>query len=306
MWPAEWVVERYAKTIELRGKDFDRDTLLNYWQVSPNYASVSLNRMRKLLLIDRIGRARYSLVPPEKWLNLGLFSAQHPEVSDALYELLRDQVNQVESLVFYGSRARGVWDELSDWDFLIITSPQAKHRMLARLDQIKERDHLFTPEVIDLEGFKICLRKALVFLKVVGQEGKIIFDSGLMGLVKASQVKPINVSYELLDAKRNILMGISLLKSGKNALACYRVVRGVRLTLLADLANRGIFSGEDIEREFMHRFAEFVELREAYRVIKGGKKAEVDARKLGKLIDNAILTWEGIRKKTGEMVGKGR
>jgi hypothetical protein len=306
MWPAEWVIERYAKSTWLRGKDFDRDTLLNCWQVSPNYASVSLHWMRKLLLVDRVGRARYSLVPPEKWINLSLFSAQRPEISGALYELLMDQVNHTESLFFYGSRARGVWDELSDWDFLIITSPKAKDQMLARLGSIKEKNPLFTPEILDLEGFKICLKKALVFLKAVSQEGKIIFDSGLMGLVKASQVKPVNIAYELLDAKKNILMGISLLKNGKNTLACYRVVKGVRLTLLADLASKGIFSGEDIEREFMHKFTEFVELREAYRMIKVGKKVEVDARKLGKLINNAILTWEETRERAGGMVGKGK
>ncbi|GEM_PF-3616126 len=304
MWPAEWVVEQYAKTSGLRGKDFDRAALLNYWRVSPNYASVSLHQMRNLLLIDRVSRARYSLVPPEKWLNLGLFSARYPEVSRDLYELLRDQVNQIESLVFYGSRARGVWDELSDWDFLIVASPQAKNQMLARLDKIKERNPLFTPEILDLEGFRICLRKALVFLKAVEQEGKIIFDSGVMGLVKASRVKPIHIAHELLDAKKNILIGIVLLKRGKNALACYRVVRGVRLTLLASLASDGIFSGGEIEREFTRRFAEFDELRGAYRKIKTGKKVEVDASKLGKLIDNAILTWEGMRKRAGEMVGK--
>jgi predicted nucleotidyltransferase len=303
MWPAGWVVERYAKTSEL-GKDFDRKTLLSYWQVSPNYASVSLHQMRNLLLIDRVDRAKYSLVPPEKWLNLGLFSAQHPEVSRALYELLRDQMNHIESLVFYGSRARGVGDELSDWDFLIVASTEAKGQMLSRLGSIRERNPLFTPEILDLEGFKTCLRKALVFLKVVNREGKIIFDSGLMGLVEASQVKPINVAHELLDAKRNILMGIALLKDGKTALACYRAVRGVRLALLAELATRGIFSGEDIGREFMREFPEFVELMEAYRMIKAGKDATVDSRKLGRLIDRAILTWEKTREKAGEMVGE--
>lgn len=303
MWPAEWVVERYAETRGL-GKDFDRTALLRRWRVSPNYASVSLHQMRNLLLVDRVGRARYSLVPPEKWLNLGLFSAQHPEASDNLYELLRDHVNQIESLVFYGSRARGAGDELSDWDFLIIITSEAKDHMLTKLASIKKRNPLFTPEILDLEGFKICLRKALVFLKVVNQEGKIIFDSGLMGLVRASRVKPIDIAHELLDAKNNILMGIALLKKGKNVPACYRVVKGVRLALLADLASRGTFSGEDVEREFTHKFAEFAELRETYRMIKAGKKVEVDARKLGKLIDNAILTWEGIRKRAGEMVGK--
>lgn len=303
MWPAEWVVERYAKTRGL-GKDFDRETLLNYWRVSPNYASVSLHQMRNLLLIDRTDRAKYSLVPPEKWLNLGMFSAQYPEVSGALYGLLRDQMNQIESLVFYGSRARGVGDELSDWDFLIVASTKAKEQMLARLGPIKERDPLFTPEILDLEGFKTCLRKALVFLKVVNREGKIVFDSGLMGLVESSHVKPINIAHELLDAKRNILMGIALLKNGKPALACYRAVRGVRLALLADLATRGIPSGEDIEHEFMREFPEFVELMKAYRMIKAGKDVTVDAHKLGKLIDGAILTWEKIREKAGEMVGK--
>lgn len=304
MWPAEWVVERYAKTVEFQGKEFDRETLLKHWQVSPNYTSVSLHQMRNLLLVNRVGRARYSLVPPEKWLKLGLFSAQYPEISKHLYELLRDQMNQMESLVFYGSRARDAGDELSDWDFLIIASPGARDQMLARLGQIKKKEPLFTPEILDTKGFKICLTKALVFLKVVDQEGKIIFDSGMMGLVKALQVKPINIAHELSDAKKNILMGISLLKSGKNTLSCYRVVRGVRLILLADLASKGIFSGEEIEREFMRKFAEFVELKEAYRMIKAGKKVEVNTHKLDKFIDNAILTWEEIRKRVGEMVGE--
>lgn len=306
MWPAEWVVERYVRASGLQGRDFNRETLLNCWQVSPNCASVSLHQMRNLLLIDRIGRARYSLVPPEKWLNLGLFSAQHPEISEDLYELLRDQVNQVESLVFYGSRARGVGDELSDWDFLIIASSKAKDQMLARLGPIKERNPLFTPEILDMKGFKICLEKALIFLKVVGQEGKIILDSGPISLVKTSRVKPINIAHELLDAKKNILMGIAFLKNRKKSPACYRVVRGVRLALLADLATRGIFSERDVEHEFTHKFTEFTELKEAYRMIKAGKKVEVDTRKLGKLIDNAILTWEGVRERAGEMVGKER
>jgi len=304
VWPAEWVVERYAKSSGLYGKDFDRAALLNYWHVSPNYAGVSQHQMRNLLLIDRVSRARYSLVPPEKWLNLGLFSAKYPEVSRNLYELLRDQVNQIESLIFYGSRARGVWGELSDWDFLIVASPKAKDQMLARLGNIKERNPLFTPEILDLEGFKICLRKALVFLKVVNQEGKIIFDSGLMGLVRASQVKPIHIAHELLDARKNILMGIALLKRGKDALACYRVIRGVRLVLLAGLANGGIFSGDEIEREFTRRFAEFDELREAYREIRAGKKVVVDVRTLNKFIDIAIVTWEEVRERIGEVSGK--
>lgn len=304
MWPAEWVVERYAKSGELYGKDLDREALLNYWRVSQNYASVSLHQMRKLLLVDRVSRGRYSLVPPEKWLNLGLFSARHPEASGDLYELLRDYVNQTESLVFYGSRARGVEDELSDWDFLIITSPGAREQMLAKLNLIKGRDPLFAPEILDLGGFQTYLKKALVFLKVVNQEGKIIFDSGLMGLVRASQVKPIHIAHELLDAKKNILMGIALLKRGKDALACYRVVRGVRLTLLASLANEGIFSGDEIEREFTRRFAEFDELRGAYREIRAGKKAVVGVHKLNKFINNAILTWEEVRERIGEIGGK--
>jgi predicted nucleotidyltransferase len=233
-----------------------------------------------------------------------MFSAQHPEISDVLYALLKDYMNQTESLVFYGSRARGAGDELSDWDFLIITSTKAKDQMLARLASIRNKNPLFTPEILDLEGFKTCLRKALVFLKVVNREGKIIFDSGPMGLVRAAPLKPINVAHELLDAKKNILMGIALLKGGKPALACYRVVRGVRFTLLADLATRGIFSGEDIEREFTREFREFMELMEAYRMIKAGKDVRVDAHKLGKLIDRAILTWEKTRRKAGEMVGK--
>lgn len=292
MWPAEWVIERYAKTSVFRHRDFGREELLNYWRISPNYASVSLHQMRNLLLVDRVGRSRYSLVPPEKWLNLGLFSAQYREVGRDLYELLRDQVNRVESLVFYGSRARGAGDELSDWDFFIVASPQAKDNMLAKLGRIKERNPLFTPEVLDLAGFRTCLKKALVFLKVVNQEGKIIFDSGLMALVRASEVKPINIAHELLDARKNILMGIALLKKGKNALACYRVVIGTRLTLLASLAIDGIFSGEEVEHEFARRFAGFEELRDAHRKIRAGEKVEVNASKLDELIDAAISTWE--------------
>lgn len=293
MWPAEWVVKRYFSLNGAYNQTIDRLSASKRWAVDKNYASVALHEMRRVLLVDRVGRGKHLLVAPERWVRVHSFLARAPNVSEDLAELLRDSTSEVESLVLYGSRAWGGADELSDWDFLVIVrSEETKEHMVSKLPEIEQRNPRFDAEVLSLPDFERFLRKNPIFLKIVEHGGEPIIDFGAMGIVKVARVTPRHMAVELLAAKESILHGIAAAREDKRDIACYLLVRGARRTIAAKLAARGNFSGKMLEEEFAECFSEFSELRVACKKVRAKQRADVSKETLKKLIKKAVIEWE--------------
>ncbi len=292
MWPAEWVAKRYFSLDGTYSRKVDRLSASKRWAVDKNYASVALHEMRNSLLVDRVGKGEHMLVPPEKWIRVHSFLARAPEISEQLVELLRDSMNEIDSLIFYGSRTWGAPDKLSDWDFLIVVrSNNAKERIISRLSSIEKREMLdvevLTPH--DLERFLI---KDPIFLKIISQSGQPIIDSGAMGIVKVAQVTTRHMAVELLAAKESIMSGIKTADEGKFDLACYLLVRGARRTIAAELAMGNDFSDKALEEKFMERFSEFEGLREVCKKVSLKQRAEVSRESVKKLMKKTVIEWE--------------
>ena len=293
MWPAEWVAKRYFDLNGSYPQAVDRSTASRRWAVDKNYASVALHEMRKALLIDRVSRGEHLLVPPERWVRVHQFLAKAPKISDDLAELLRDSMNNLESLVFYGSRVWGGADELSDWDFLaIVRSEEVKEQMLSKLPAIEQRSPTFDAEVLSIQDFERFLQKDPIFLKLVERDGKPILDFGVMGILRVAQVTPKHIAVEMLAAKESILRGIAAARKDRRDIACYWIARGARRTIASALAAQGNFSGKTLEKEFAERFAEFKELREVCGRVRRGQRASVSKDVVEKLIKKAIVEWE--------------
>lgn len=232
-------------------------------------------------------------MPPERWVRIHRFLTKVPEISNELAELLRDSMNNLESLVFYGSRLWGGADELSDWDFLVIVrSEEAKGQMLSRIPAIEQRTPTFDAEVLSIQDFERFLQKDPIFLKLVERDGATILDFGLMGILRATRVTPKHIAVELLAAKESILRGIVAARKDMQDIACYWITRGARRTIVSALAVQGNFSGKMLEKEFAERFAGFKELREVCRKVRVGKRVSVSDGVVKRLGRKAIVEWE--------------
>lgn len=301
MWPAEWMIERYFSLEGNKARSLDRETAAKLWGVDKNYAGVALHELREALLIDRPRRGEYLPVGPERWVSVHSFLARNPQVRAELMELLRDSMNQVESLVLYGSRVWGGANELSDWDFLVVfRSREARELANSKLLRIQQRNPRFDAEVLSLQDFEHFLRKDPIFLKLAAHDSEPILDWGLMGIAGAAKITRKHAAVELLAARRAILRGIALAERGLKPEACYWLARGLRRTLAARLAAQGRLSGKTLEEEFMRCFQEHERLREIVRKVRTNQKTRTRKRMLKSLMERAILEWErtskGLRK----------
>lgn len=297
MWPPEWLIEKYLETRDLVGGSFDKDEIVKQWNVDRNYAGVALHQMRNTLLLDRVGRGRYSPVPLEKWVSICSFALQHPQIRDEFRELLRDMVNEVEVVIFYGSRARGEKDKLSDWDLLLVVkSRKARDKMRLKLEQIYEKNPRFIPEVLSLKDVNLAMSESPLFLKLVAREGKVVFDgAGIVKQIEIAKVSKGHLLRELKIAKENILKGMARCsdKIFRPAESCYFIFRGVHKVGLVNLAMDSAISSEALSREVDLAFSEFGGLKQVYRAFKiNRRKAELPKEKIEKLITRAIAYWE--------------
>jgi len=298
VWPAGWVIVRYFSIEGNRAQPLNRETAAEIWGVDKNYAGVALHELRGALLIDRPRRGEYLPVSPERWVGVHSFLARKPEVGAELMELLRDSMNQVESLALYGSRVWGEADELSDWDFLLVLrSREARDLADSKLQQIQRRNPKFDAEVLSLQDFEHFLLKDPIFLKLVARDSEPILDWGLIGIAGAAEITQKHIAVELLAARHAILRGIALTERRLKARACYWLARGVRRTLAAKLAMQGRLSGKILEEEFMKIFPEHERLRAIVRKVRAKRGARATKKMLKRLMEIAILEWERTSKR---------
>ncbi len=292
MWPAGWMIERYFSLTDNKTKSLDRGTVAKLWGVDKNYAGVALHELRGALLIDRPRRGEYLLVDPERWMGVHSFLARNPEVRTELVELLRDSMNQIESLVLYGSRVWGGADKLSDWDFLIVLrSHETRELVSSKLRQIQRRNPKFDAEVLSLRDFQEFLHKDPIFLKLVARDSEPILDWGLMGIAGAAKITRKHAAVELLVARYDILRGVALAEGKLKSKACYWLARGLRRTLAAKLSMQGNLSGKMLEEEFMSCLPG-EKIREMIRKMRIKRVAEMGGEMLKILMERAILEWE--------------
>jgi hypothetical protein len=270
----------------------DRNAAARIWRIDENYASVALHEMRGALLIDRLGRGAYLPVPPEKWVPVHSFLMRARKISTDLCELLQDSMNDIECLALYGSQIWG-GDELSDWDFFIVTSSEkSKNTMRTRLLKIKRANFRLDAEILSVRELEIFLRKDPIFLKFVAHECRPIIDTGILGIGKAIEIKPKHVAVELLAAKENLLQGMACARRGESGAAWYWLARGIRRTLAAVLSMRGNFSGRALEEEFRTRFPQYGQLRIICKKVSAEQDIRLPKRFLRELIGRAIVEWE--------------
>ena len=98
--------------------------------------------------------------------------------ASALDEFLRRVEDKfghsIESIVLFGSYARGDYDEESDIDVLIVGDVDFDELMDIVTDILLEYRELISPIVIKPEEFK---RRKDTFIKTVLREGKVLYSS---------------------------------------------------------------------------------------------------------------------------------
>jgi hypothetical protein len=294
MWPAGWLAEKYFEISGGASRIVDRSVAAKLWKTDKNYASVTLHKMREALLMDRLERGAYLPVPPEKWVPVHSFLVQTPEIAADLPQLLQDSMNDIQSLVLYGSQIWG-GDELSDWDFFIVTSSQkSKNVMRSKLFKIKRKNPRLDAEIFSVQGFGFLLRKDPIFFKLVERECEPILDTGILGIIKTVEIRPKHVAVEMLAARESILQCMVRMRRGENGAACYWLARGIRQTIAAMLAMRKNFSGKALEEEFKTRFSQYNRLRVICKKVGAGQEIYVIKKFLKELINKAIAEWERI------------
>jgi uncharacterized protein len=90
-----------------------------------------------------------------------------------------EAISQVESVVFFGSRARGDFDGSSDMDMLIvITDIRAKDRVIGVLHNIElEYDVPISPVIFTSKEYGINKKLKSSFIENVEKEGIVLYDS---------------------------------------------------------------------------------------------------------------------------------
>ena len=146
------MLSQYAiiKTIETIAKypqkHFSVRELAKTAELRPAMASIALGDMKRrdLVTLNRIGRTcqyRANLESPlmRQWKIL--FTLDKIEKAGLVREA-QEKIADIQSILLYGSKARGTDDEKSDFDLLIIAHNPPKHAELGAVDKLPDETNL--------------------------------------------------------------------------------------------------------------------------------------------------------------------
>lgn len=131
--------------------------------------------LKKSLSLIPVGRGRYRLVQPEKWIGITDTADRFPKLKSLLEKLL-PYSNEMDAMFLYGSRARGDCQKNSDYDILIFAGDSAAKEEIKKIADAFENT---TVEVRLTSEVEENLKLDPLFLVSAMREAKPIFGEGL-------------------------------------------------------------------------------------------------------------------------------
>ncbi len=131
--------------------------------------------LKNSLSLVSVARGKYRLVQPEKWIGIVGLSNRFPELR-RLFEKLLPYIDELDAMFLYGSRARGDYEDDSDYDVLIFAENSGAKQ---RIKGLAEGFPNLTVEVFLARKVEATLRLDPLFLASALKEAVPIFGEGL-------------------------------------------------------------------------------------------------------------------------------
>ncbi len=167
--------------------------------------------------VESIQKGQYLINNPTKWFAAtSLFETIIPQRASAILQEILPFINNVETLMLFGSYVRGEETPESDIElFIVVADDVLKTTLLSRLKTIKEID----PTIVSPGELKVLLQQRdihnLLLLKTAMLEGKILWGGKDLSEIAANPLSKDQIRSflaETLDMEQKYL---GLLKEGK-------------------------------------------------------------------------------------------
>ncbi len=136
-----------------------------------NQLRKDMHVLKKSLSLVSMGRGKYRSIEPEKWIGVAGFVERFPRLGP-LFEKLLPYINLIDGIFLYGSRARGDFEEDSDFDLLLLTGDSRAKQGIKRIGE-------GNLEVFLTQKIEDTMALDPVFLTSALREAMPLFGSGL-------------------------------------------------------------------------------------------------------------------------------
>lgn len=178
-----------------------------------NTSSIMLRKdaykLKTNLALQGLERGIYQAVEPEKWIGIAMALQKLPELAP-LFQNILPKLQNIESIILYGSRIRGDFRKDSDYDVFIITDGTELFSE-EEVDRLKKRN--FNLQVNYEADLKKEVKKRPVTIVPILREGWPVFNSkvrdrllgfykkeNLLGDLKAISGRIIKNKYYTLES----------------------------------------------------------------------------------------------------------
>ena len=175
MWLEKGLAEAYFSLDENYGNTiFTREEVASTLKKPLNDADQIIHRLRKNSALERVEWGKYKIVSPEKWIGIAKTVHEFPQMETVLREIFsRVSPEKIDSLILYGSVARGESTKYSDIDMMIVVKLKDRGRIEKSLKNLPGKINI---QLYSWKGIKGTAEVDPLFVVFTEAEAEIIFD----------------------------------------------------------------------------------------------------------------------------------